>query len=186
MSTPVLSLDCPYAARMRWERLFGELEGYAEHLRLAERDVLVTDLREGEWADRSWGDALADGAAEAEIAVREVGVLAGRVRLANQFVIQLETPTTAHVIAASAVQWVRSAGRSIGLDRASVAARLGWGPVFREAQDEHDIVRLTLADGLLVEGEVSAVGADFVRITSPAGRSCDVPTAAIRVATFGR
>jgi len=170
---------------MRWERLFGEIEGYAEHLRLEERDALVTDLREGEWAGRSWLDTLAAGDVEAEVAVLDVGVLAGRVRMANELVLHLETPTAVQVIAAAAVQWVRSEGRSPGLDRDSVAARLGWGPVFREALDERAVVRLTLTGGLAVEGVVCAVGSDFVRITIGAGRHRDVPTSAIRLATFG-
>jgi len=171
---------------MRWERLFGELEGYAEHLRLEERDALVTELREGEWAGRTWIDALAGGDVQAEIAVRDVGVLAGRVRMANDLVLHLETTSAVHVVAASAVQWVRGEGRSHGLDRESVAAKLGWGPVFREALDERDAVRLTLAGGTVIEGAVAAVGADFVRITPVSGQHRDVPTAALRVATFPR
>ena len=171
---------------MRWERLFGELEGYAEHVRLEERDALVTDLREGEWAERSWIDGLAGGDVEAEIAVRDVGVLAGRVRMANDVVLHVETPSAVHVVAASAVQWVRGDGRGPGLDRESVAAKLGWGPVFREAQDDGDQLRLTLADGAVIVGSVSAVGADFVRIAVPAGRHRDVPMAAVVVATFPR
>ena len=163
---------------MRWERLFGELEGYAEHLWLEERDALVTDLREGEWAERSWIDSLAGGAVDAELEVRDVGVVAGRVRMANDQVVHLETPAAMHVVASSAVQWVRGEERSAGLDRESVAARLGWGPVFREALDEGD------TGGLVLEGVVSAVGADFVRITPVAGRHRDVPTSAIRLATF--
>ena len=165
---------------MRWDRLFGELEGYAEHVRLEERDALVTELREGEWAERSWIDGLPD--AEAEIAVIDVGVLAGRVRMANDLVIHLETTSAMHVIATSAVQWVRGNGRGPGIDRESVAAKLGWGPVFREAHDERDVVRLTLAGGSSVEGTVSAAGADFVRIESASGQHRDVPTAAIRSA----
>jgi len=170
---------------MRWERLFGELEGYAEHLRLQERDAFVSDLREGEWAERSWIDTLAGGDVEAEIAVRDVGVLAGRVQLANDVVLHLETASAVHVIAVSAVQWVRGDRPSLGLDRESVAAKLGWGPLFREAQEEGDQLRLTLAGGGVIEGEVAAVGADFVRIAAAAGRDRDVPTSAIRLATFG-
>jgi len=169
---------------MRWERLFGELEGHAEHLHLAERDALVTELREGEWAERSWIDGLAGGNVEAEIAVRDIGVLAGRVRMANDLVLHLETPSAMHVIAASAVQWMHGEGRGSGLDRESVAAKLGWGPVFREAQDDGDDVRLTLAGEAVIEGSVSAVGANFVRIAVAAGRHRDVPTSAIRLATF--
>lgn len=171
---------------MRWDRLFGELEGYAEHLRLEERDALVTELREGEWAERSWIDTLAGGDVEAELAVRDVGVLAGRVGLANDHVIHLETATAVHVVATSAVQWTRAEGRASGLDRSSVAAKLGWGPVFREAQDERDVVRLTLVGGAVIEGTVSAVARDFVRVMPASGRHRDVPTAALCVATFPR
>jgi hypothetical protein len=171
---------------MRWERLFGELEGFGEHLRIEERDALVSELREGEWAERTWVDGLAGGDVEAEIAVRDVGIMAGQVRMVNDFVIHLETASAMHVIAVLAVQWVRGDRRSPGLDRESVAARLGWGPVFREAQDERDAVRLTLVGGSVVEGEVSAVGADFVRIMVAAGRHRDVPTSALLVATFPR
>lgn len=171
---------------MRWDRLFGELEGYAEHLQLEERDALVSELREGAWAERSWVELLAGGAREAELAVRGAGVLTGRVRLANEQIIHLETGAAVQVIAAAAVQWVRAGDRSQALDRESVAARLGWGPVFREAQDEADVVRLTLRSGDVVEGSVSAVGADFVRITPAGGRHRDVPTSAIAVATFPR
>ena len=171
---------------MRWERLFGELEGYAEHLQLDERDALVTELREGEWAERSWIDGLAGGDVEAEIAVCDVGVLAGRVQLANERVIHLETPAAVYVVNTSAVQWARSDGRTSGLDHDSVAAKLGWGPVFREAQDQGDVVRLTLLGGAVFEGEVTAVGKDFVRVAPTSGRHHDVPTSAISVATFPR
>jgi hypothetical protein len=171
---------------MRWERLFGELEGYAEHVRLEERDALVSELREGEWAERSWVDAIAGGDVDAELAVRDVGVVAGRVRLGNDQVVHVETPTAMHVIASSAVQWVRAEGRSPGLDRESVAARLGWGPVFREALEGDDVVRLTLTGGFVLEGVVAAVGADFVRITAAAGSDRDVPTSGIHAATFAK
>jgi hypothetical protein len=170
---------------MRWERLFGELEGYAEHLQLEERDALVADLREGEWAERSWIDTIA-GDVDAEIAVRDVGVLTGRVRLANDQVIHLETTSAVHVIAAAAVQWVRAGDRSPGLDRESVAAQLSWGPVFRDAQDEGDSIRIALVGGAVFEGTVTAVGRDFVRVAPTSGRHRDVPTSAISVATFPR
>ena len=65
---------------MRWQRLFDELEGHAEHAHTEERDALVADLREGEWAARSWIDGLQDAPA-AELEVADVGVLHGRVRL---------------------------------------------------------------------------------------------------------
>src|SRR5689334_617502 len=119
----------PYAAAMRWDRLFGELEGHAEHARLEERDALVADLREGEWAERTWVDGLAGSSAAVEIAVRDVGVLAGHVCWATAQLIRLETASANYVIASSAVQWVRGADRASGLRESSVRAQLGWGPI---------------------------------------------------------
>ncbi len=58
--------------------------------------------------------------------------------------------------------------------------------MFREAQDEGDQVRLMLDGGAVIEGSVSAVGADFVRIAVSEGRHRDVPTTAVVVATFPR
>jgi hypothetical protein len=171
---------------MRWDRLFGELEGYAEHVRIEERDALVADLREGEWAERGWLDGLTDDTMPVEICVRDVGVLPGRVRSASERLIRLESTTANHVIAVSAVQWVRGADRSPGLRRESVQAQLGWGPVFREAHDERDALTMTLAGGLVLEGTVAAVGRDFVRLTTRSGPQRDVPTRVIRVVTFSR
>lgn len=169
---------------MRWDRLFGELEGHAEHMRLEERDALVAELRQGEWADRTWLDGLADDSATIDISVRHVGVLTGRVRSAAERVVHLETTSANHVIASSAVEWVRGADRSLGLRRDSVQARLGWGPVFREAQDEQDVLTVTLVGGLALEGTVMAVGRDFVRLGSAAGSVRDVPYDAICIVTF--
>ncbi|HUQ00612.1 MAG TPA: hypothetical protein VM093_09155 [Aeromicrobium sp.] len=168
---------------MRWDRLFGELEGHAEHLRLEERDVLVAELRQGEWAERTWLDGLAGDSAAIDISVRAVGVLTGRVRWVTEHTVCLEAAVGNHVIACAAVQWVRGVDRSPGLRRDSVRARLGWGPVFREAQDERDDLTVTLLGGEALEGRVTAVGRDFVRLGSAAGRERDVPHAAIAMVT---
>jgi hypothetical protein len=168
---------------MRWDRLFGELEGHAEHVRLEERDALVAELREGEWAERTWVDGLTDDSALVDIAVRDVGVLTGRVRWVAERVIRLETATANHVVAASAVQWVRGVDRSPELRRESVHAQLGWGAVFREAHDDRDVLTLTLVGGLVLEGTVTAVGRDFVRLGSASGRERDVLNDAICMIT---
>lgn len=171
---------------MRWDRLFDELEGHAEHAAISERDGLVADLREGEWAERSWIDGLIDAPAAVEVAVRDVGVLAGTVEWATTTVIHLRTASTRHLIATTAVQWSRGADRTPGLRRDSVQAQLGWGPILREAHDERDTLSVTLTDGSTIDGTVAAVGRDFVRIRSEASqdRDRDVPTAALRMITF--
>jgi len=170
---------------MRWERLFDELEGNAEHVHAEERDALVADLREGEWAARSWLDGLHDAPA-AELEVADIGVLTGRVRLANASVIHLEGASADHLIATHAVRWSRGSTRGPGLEPGSVAARLGWSHLLREMQADDDLVRLTLVGGLVIEGRIGAVGGDFVRVASVSGSDRDVPTGAILVATTVR
>lgn len=167
---------------MRWERLFGELEGQAEHAHLEERDALVADLREGEWAARSWLDGL-HGSGEIDVEVSDVGLLVGRVRLANATLIHLEGSTSDHLIATDAVRWVRGGTRAAGLAGGSVSSRLGWGHVLREMQADNDEIRATLVGGLLVEGSVVVVGKDFVRVAPASGRDRDVPTSALRAVT---
>jgi hypothetical protein len=170
---------------MRWERLFGELEGHVEHAHIEERDALVAELREGEWAARSWLDGL-QAAEDVDVDVRDVGVLTGRVRFANSVLIQLAAAAADHVIAADAVRWTRGGNRSRGIEPDSVASRLGWGHIFRELQDEADLVRVTLVDALVLEGRITVVGQDFVRLSPGSGRSRDVPMRALRAVTVRR
>lgn len=167
---------------MRWERLFGELEGHAEHARVEERDALIADLNEGEWAARTWLDGLADDA-EIEIDVLDVGVLVGRVQMANSILIHLVGARSEHLIATGAVRWVRGGVRAVRRDPGSVMNRIGWGAVLRALSDEGAPIRLTLAGAAVLEGTIAAVGRDFVRLSSAPGHDRDVPTGAIRVVT---
>lgn len=165
---------------MRWERLFGELEGQAEQAHAEERDALVAELREGEWAERSWLDRV-QGALDVELEIADAGTFSGRVRLANETLIHLDGSAAEHVIATDAVRWVRGLPRAPGPAAGSVAALLGWGHVLREMQEDADAIRAVLIGGAVVEGSISAVGRDFLRVSSSTGRSRDVPTSALRV-----
>lgn len=167
---------------MRWERLFGELEGHAEHARVEERDALVADLRQGEWAERSWIDGLPT--AVVELDVIDVGVIAGRVRFANATVIHVEGTARDHLVATDAVRWARGATRGRPLAPDSVSARLGWGRVFRELQEDADEVRLALVGAVVVEGRVAVVGRDFVRLTVASGQERDIPMRSVRAVTY--
>jgi hypothetical protein len=61
---------------------------------------------------------------------------------------------------------------------------LGWGHIFRELQAEGEVVRMTLIDALVLEGRIAAVGRDFVRLTTVAGRHRDVPVRSVRAITL--
>jgi len=170
---------------MRWERLFGELEGHAEQAHVEERDALVADLREGEWAKRSWLDGL-QAAEGVELDVRDVGVVTGSVQVANSVLVHVVGPAADYVIATDAVRWARGGTRSRGVSSESVVARLGWGHILRELQAEAEPVRMTLVDALAVEGRVAVVGHDFVRLTTASGQDRDIPVQSLRAITLRR
>ncbi|MCL8251786.1 hypothetical protein AERO_10355 [Aeromicrobium fastidiosum] len=162
---------------MRWDRLFDDLEAQAEEIEREERDALADELRDGDWAETGWRDLLGG-----VVTLELVGGarLTGTVTLVNQTLLQVAGDRADHVVSAGAVSVVHAAERRAdGTGR--VAAALGWGHVFRALRDAGQDVVLHLVDGGSREGVVAAVGADFVRVVTPAGLAQDVVWAAIAV-----
>lgn len=151
---------------MRWDRLFDDLEAQADDLELQERDALVTDLRDEDWAGTSWRELLGG---RVSLDVLGAGRLEGVVTLVNEQLIQLESEGVDHVVAANAVTEVLASQRRADAVTA-VGARLGWGRVFRALRDTGEDVRLRLIDGTASDGVVDVVGRDFVRLRSESGR----------------
>jgi hypothetical protein len=165
---------------VRWDRLFTDLEGRAADLELEERDALVHELRDGEWAETSWRD-LAGGHVVLDVA--GLGRVEGEVKLVNEQVVHLESEHSEHVVASSAVLEILSAERRSASPTA-VTARLGWAHVLRAVRYDGDRVFVTRPDGRVVDGSVDAVGHDFVRLATGAGRIRTVPFAAIAAVTL--
>lgn len=164
-----------YRAVVRWDRLFDDLEAQADDLERQEREALVDELRDGEWAETQWRHLLGG-----RVAIELVGGsrVEGEVTLVNDRLVQVSGDRTDHVVAATAVAVVHAAERRaepVG----RVGAALGWGHVFRALRDAGEAVVVRFADGTSREGEIVAVGADFVRLVTPSGRSQDVVWAAI-------
>lgn len=162
---------------MRWDRLFEDLEAQAADIERAERDALVDDLRDAEWAQTSWRDLLG-GAVSLE--VRGAGRVEGEVALVNEQVVQIRGERLDHVIAIEAVLVVHAAERRAD-DPGRVGSALGWGHILRALRDALEPVTVRLLDGTARHGTVDVVGKDFVRIVADAGRSQDVPWTAIAV-----
>lgn len=165
---------------MRWDRLFADLEGQAADLELQERDALVAELRDGEWAETSWRD-LAGG--HVVLDVVGLGRVEGKAQLVSETVVHLVSEPVEHVVASSAVLEVVATERRASAPT-TVSARLGWGHVFRAARDDGDRARLTRTDGASVEGMIEVVGRDFVTVTSSSGRTRRIPFAAIAALTL--
>jgi hypothetical protein len=158
---------------MRWERLFAELEAQVGDVEMQDRDALVDELADGDWAATSWRDLLGG---HIVLDVLGHGRLEGEVVLVNQRLVQLRGERLDHVVNAAAVlALVSSERRATGESR--VSAGLGWGHVFRALRE--DPVRVRRTDGSTVDGDVGVVGSDFVRMCDESGRDQVVPFGAI-------
>ena len=160
---------------MRWERLFHELEAQAGDLEMQERDALVDELRDGEWAETSWRSLLGGAVV---IDVIGVGRVEGECVLVNEQVVQLRSGRAEHVISANAVAAIVSSEHRAGLS-STVSSALGWGHVFRALRAGGDTVRLHTVTGSTFDGCVEVVGADFVRIREESGRDQTLTFAAV-------
>jgi hypothetical protein len=160
---------------MRWERLFAELEAQAGDVEMQDRDALVEELADGDWASTSWRDLVGG---QVVLEVQGHGRLAGEVLLVNQRLIQLRGERVDHVVNAAAVLAVVSTQRR-AIETSQVSAGLGWGHVFRVLRG--DPLRVRRIDGSAVDGNVDVVGSDFVRIRDGAGRDQVVPFGGIAV-----
>lgn len=160
---------------MRWERLFDELEARSSDLELEERDILAAELRDGEWSETSWRSLLG-GSVVLEVAGH--GRVEGEVLLVNEHLVQLRGDRRDLVVACSAVLTVMSASHRAD-EATEVTSRLGWGHVFRTLRTAVDEIRVHLVDGSPVDGMVTVVGRDFVRLRSESGRDQLVPFGAV-------
>jgi len=162
---------------MRWERLFEDLEAQAGDLELDERDALVDELRDGDWAQTSWRDLLGG---RVVLAVRGAERVEGEVTLVNERLVQLRSDAMDHVVSAAAVMAVHEAERRADATTA-VGEALGWGHVFRALRESGEEIRVRLVDGSVRDGTVVVAGRDFVRLRAGSGRDQVVPLDAIAV-----
>lgn len=166
-----------YRSAMRWDRLFEDLEAQAAEIARDERDALVEELRDGEWAETSWRQLLGG---TVEIEARGAGRLGGAVELVNEQIVHLIGRRTDYVIATGAVLAVHAAERRAD-DPGRVDSALGWGHVLRALRDAGDPIAICLVDGSVRQGTIAIVGKDFVRVMTAQSRAQDVPWNAIAV-----
>jgi hypothetical protein len=162
---------------MRWDRLFEDLEAQAAELELDERDALVDELRDGDWAQTSWRQLLGG---HVVLAVRGADRIEGVVTLVNDRLVHLRSQGQDHVISAAAVMTVHSSERRADAPTA-VGDALGWGHVFRALREAGEEIRVRLVDGTVREGSVLVAGRDFVRLRAESGRGQVLPFDAIAV-----
>lgn len=162
---------------MRWDRLFEDLEAQAADLELDERDALVDELRDGDWAQTPWRQLLGG---HVVLSVRGADRIEGHVTLVNDRLVHLRGDTLDHVVNAAAVMAVHSSEQRAEASTA-VGEALGWGYVFRALRESGEEIRVRLLDGTVRDGSVVVAGRDFVRLRTGSGRDQMVPFDAIAV-----
>lgn len=177
---PAAAVDERYGLPMRWDRLFAELEAGADDEALLERESLVAELRDEEWARTPWRELLGG---QVEVEVAGAGRLEGTVGLVNERLARIDAGNLEHVVALAAVLGVRTDARAPVLT--SVDRRLGWPHVLRALRGEGDEVRLVRTDGAVVRGRVEQVVDGGVLVRS-AGRVLLLPLQALAVVSVPR
>lgn len=167
---------------MRWERLFADLEGLTDDDALAERDAMVSDLRDGERAETTW-QQLTGGQVMLEIA--GFGRVEGEVLSGNARLIHVRTQQ-AHLLVNPACVMAVLSSTHRAQAHSEVSARLGWPAMFRLLQRDQDRVQVVRTDSSSMSGVIDFVGADFVRIRDEAGNKPIVPFAAISAVSCQR
>lgn len=145
---------------MRWDRLFADLEGTADHWARAEVDMLAAELADETWGRTSWLDLIGG---HVELDVQGAGLVAGELCGRHDGVLRLGGPSGDLLVASAAVQEVRSSEhRSEPPGR--VESALGWPSALRRLRNADEQVRITTVDGRVTSGRIDAVGSDFVRV----------------------
>lgn len=162
---------------MRWDRLFDDLEAQAADLERDERDALVDELRDGDWAETSWRQLLGG---QVALEVQGAGRIEGEIALVNERIVQISGERDDHIVAVTAVLAVHAAERRAD-EAGKVGSALGWGHALRALREAGQQVTIRLVDGTARQGAIDVVGQDFVRILTESGRASDVPWAAMAV-----
>lgn len=166
---------------MRWDKLFADLEAEAHESRLVERDALIDELRDGEWASTPWS-AFCGGDVILVVAGARVE---GHVLSVNRQIIHLRAERNDIIVNPVWVDEISASTRR-STTASAVAARLGWPHVLRACHRDRDRIQLRRRDGVSCSGTIDRVGQDFVSICNDAQRSVVVPFTAIATLTCPR
>jgi len=162
---------------MRWDRLFADLEGEADHLSRVERDALVAELTDETWGKTTWLELLGGSVV---LDVRGIGHVTGELAGVHDRLLRLRGDAGDRLIATSAVVEVVQSGHR-GAPPTRIDAALGWASALRRLRDADEVIRMDLGDGREIVGRIDAIGQDFVRVEVASGRRRIVVLDAIAV-----
>jgi hypothetical protein len=155
-----------YRRRMRWERLFADLEARLEAEERATTDADVVDLVRAERARLAVRDRLRAHLDESLIwSLVSVGEpLPGRLLDVGSDWVLIESRSGEMLIPIGAVQGIEGLSRMAAPDSSEVARRLGIGVILRGLSRDRAVVSVRLPADQWVTGTIDRVGADHVDI----------------------
>jgi hypothetical protein len=158
---------------IRWERLFGDLEGQLEAAERADLAAEVADRTRYEISRTTLADRLrAALGSDLDLTVAGVGAVSGSLTRVGADFLVIEVAGSFALIRAAAVVAVRNLRAASQSPAETVAARISLGMVARELARDRAAVTVWLRDGATLVGTIDRVGADYLDL---AEHSLDEP-----------
>jgi hypothetical protein len=152
-----------YGLRMRWERLFADLEAQLEAEERAAAEGEVVDLTRAERAHLALRDRLR---AHVDVALRwsftPGSVVEGTLVDVGADWVLVRVARAELLVPAEAVRFVEGLSRSAVEDGSQVARRWRFGLVLRGLARDRAVVEVRLRDGDAFIGTIDRVGADHL------------------------
>jgi hypothetical protein len=149
--------------RVRWERLFADLDAQFDAAERDEFDSEVADRTRCEVAQVKFADRLRSAVgADVDLTVAGCGRMVGRVSGAGVGWLMLtELSGATAIVVAPAVAAARNLGSAV-TPAGAVESRLGLGHVLRIVARDRSVVTVVCRDGACQRGVIDRVGADFL------------------------
>jgi len=157
---------------MRWDELFGDLEGQLDAFAAAETEAEVADRARRELALLRLVDRLRPlREARVGLVVQGAGQVRGIVRdVGSTWVLLDEAPGTEALVPLAAVLTVSGLARvsAVAGEEGHVVRRLGLAHVMRGLARDRSPVAMTLVNGHRLTGTIDRVGAHFLELADHA------------------
>jgi hypothetical protein len=157
---------------MRWEELFGDLEGQFDAAESAELATEVADRTRREISTLRFVDRLRPAIGRPiDVRLRGASTVGGRLAaLGPDWFLVAQTGTRETLVATHAVLSIGglAAQSASPMSEGVVAARLDFPFALRTISRDRSPVAISLVDGSQVSGTIDRVGADFIEVAEHA------------------
>lgn len=158
-------------ARVRWERVFEDLEAQVAAADVAERDAETLDRTRTEQSALTLVDRLLPAVGQRVVLdVQGLGPVEARLEQVASGWLLLRAGAEQLLVPIGSVLGVRGLGRAAQVaGESAMVRRLGLGTPLRALARTRAVVRLVLVDGTTLTGTLDRVGADHVDLAEHPG-----------------